>query len=1220
MKILKIELQNINSLHCETPIIIDFESPRFEDVGLFAITGPTGAGKTTLLDAITIALYRKVPRFEKSNSRAGLEDVVSYGAATAMSRVTFEASGKRYEAQWDIRLASNSGKKLGKPVESVRLKNLSTEQILAETKTTCDEKIAEVTQLNYDQFLRSVMLAQGEFAAFLSAKNSEKGLLLQQIAGDEIYRKIGETLKNRISDEKKLLEQINNKINTDDLLSEEDTDRLKIEAKQLEEDQKDVEAKLKIIEEILKWFEQKKKLANQKELIGKEKQQLELDVEKHHPIFVQLAKHQSAEPIKESLNEVVRLENEIEKKSNRLNVLELELSRLEVKVKLTVEDELVSKNKAAECEQLAMEWQPKLEKVTALDTNIKTHQTNIVEKQKLIADITISLNDILLKRDKETRVVKLYDEELVKTRTFLNQNKQIPVYEKYISSWNTQLTQRKSNSGRISVLNDEIIKGNRDFSENKSKIEALEIKRIKEKETFDVLSNQLKGIQEYLVVTNIENLVNQNELLSIQKEKLHELIQLSENYNVLNTNQDILKEQRKVLELRLNGYSTQLLQFTVEIEHASQLLKDAEELYEKDSYIVSLEEERKKLKKGEPCALCGSTEHPLIAKYSELRISESKMKLESRKEKLSYLTEELKKTELSKTKETAELENCQAQLIKLEQEKKTVTDKFGAYSTDFKLEDKTIIETAFKNIENQKISLTKKISETQEQQKIKDKIDEQVKLVVTGINEFELQLTQLKTANNSIAETSSEKKAEIIRLKDTNIELEEPLKTQFSECGLQIPEIEDTFLFLQQTGQLIKSYNDTTKRYTDVDNSMKQSFIEIGNFNNQIKNKNDEIQGINGQLTTLKNELVLFNENRKAILSPEISTTDKRNELQKAIDSSRAIEKSVTTILNTLKETQTGLIGEKKSIIKEQLENTEEFKHLLIVLTEKIEGSIFNSRDEVASALLNENVLTNYSLIKKDIDERTIALKTQEEGFTAEDEKLELERKNEITEENAREKQSGFNDDRNKLLHMAGVITEKFRKDSEIKNRNVKVVAEIKVQEIVCRKWMGLMNLLGGNQDAFNTYVQRLTLKNLIDLANLHLYKLNRRYSLQLNPQYKPGEELNFRLVDHYQADDTRLTDTTSGGEKFLISLSLALGLSDLASHNVSIGSLFIDEGFGTLDNDTLETVISTLETLKAQGKTIGIISHVDSLKERIPVQIQVFKKSNGVSIVEMNK
>jgi exonuclease SbcC len=133
------------------------------------------------------------------------------------------------------------------------------------------------------------------------------------------------------------------------------------------------------------------------------------------------------------------------------------------------------------------------------------------------------------------------------------------------------------------------------------------------------------------------------------------------------------------------------------------------------------------------------------------------------------------------------------------------------------------------------------------------------------------------------------------------------------------------------------------------------------------------------------------------------------------------------------------------------------------------------------------------------------------------------------------------------------------------------------------------------------------------------LYNLNRRYSLQLNPQYKTGEELNFKLVDHYQADEMRLVDTSSGGEKFLISLALALGLSDLASYNVSIGSLFIDEGFGTLDSNTLETVISTLETLKAQGKMIGIISHVDSLKERISVQIQVLKKSNGVSVVEIS-
>ena len=146
--------------------------------------------------------------------------------------------------------------------------------------------------------------------------------------------------------------------------------------------------------------------------------------------------------------------------------------------------------------------------------------------------------------------------------------------------------------------------------------------------------------------------------------------------------------------------------------------------------------------------------------------------------------------------------------------------------------------------------------------------------------------------------------------------------------------------------------------------------------------------------------------------------------------------------------------------------------------------------------------------------------------------------------------------------------------------------------------------------------MQRLTLKHLLDLANVHLYKLNKRYSLKMEDNYKPKEELNFNLIDHYQTDQARLVDTSSGGEKFIISLALALGLSDLASKNVKIDSLFIDEGFGTLDSNTLETVISTLETLQSQGKMIGIISHVENLKERIPTQIQITKKNNGVSEV----
>ena len=110
----------------------------------------------------------------------------------------------------------------------------------------------------------------------------------------------------------------------------------------------------------------------------------------------------------------------------------------------------------------------------------------------------------------------------------------------------------------------------------------------------------------------------------------------------------------------------------------------------------------------------------------------------------------------------------------------------------------------------------------------------------------------------------------------------------------------------------------------------------------------------------------------------------------------------------------------------------------------------------------------------------------------------------------------------------------------------------------------------------------------------------------------KPTGELELDIVDRWQGDVARDTRTLSGGESFLVSLSLALALSDLVSHKVSIDSLFLDEGFGTLDGDTLETALAALDVLNARGKMIGIISHVEALKERIPTQIHV-EKGGGV-------
>lgn len=151
--------------------------------------------------------------------------------------------------------------------------------------------------------------------------------------------------------------------------------------------------------------------------------------------------------------------------------------------------------------------------------------------------------------------------------------------------------------------------------------------------------------------------------------------------------------------------------------------------------------------------------------------------------------------------------------------------------------------------------------------------------------------------------------------------------------------------------------------------------------------------------------------------------------------------------------------------------------------------------------------------------------------------------------------------------------------------------------------WQRLDGSIGSAKgDKFRKFAQGLTLDHLLQLANWHLARLHGRYPLRR----KSTGELELDIVDAWQGDTTRDTRTLSGDKGFLVSLALAL--SDLVSNKTSIDSLFLDEGFGSLDGDTLEIALTALDSLNASGKIIGIVSHVEALKERISAQIQVEK------------
>ena len=206
---------------------------------------------------------------------------------------------------------------------------------------------------------------------------------------------------------------------------------------------------------------------------------------------------------------------------------------------------------------------------------------------------------------------------------------------------------------------------------------------------------------------------------------------------------------------------------------------------------------------------------------------------------------------------------------------------------------------------------------------------------------------------------------------------------------------------------------------------------------------------------------------------------------------------------------------------------------------------------------------------------------------------------------------------RSALLQRLGELSQACKVDSQNQENSAVKHAEIQKKETELIRYTQLNQLIGSADGAkFRRFAQSLTLDHLVYLANIRLNALHKRYCLQRN--VAGSDNLALEVMDTWQADTVRATETLSGGESFLVSLALALALSDLVSHKTSIDTLFLDEGFGTLDNETLEMALDALDNLHATGKMIGIISHVEALKDRIPVQVKVTKMTGlGMSRLE---
>ncbi|CAM6905827.1 exonuclease subunit SbcC [Citrobacter portucalensis] len=284
-----------------------------------------------------------------------------------------------------------------------------------------------------------------------------------------------------------------------------------------------------------------------------------------------------------------------------------------------------------------------------------------------------------------------------------------------------------------------------------------------------------------------------------------------------------------------------------------------------------------------------------------------------------------------------------------------------------------------------------------------------------------------------------------------------------------------------------------------------------------------------------------------------------------------------------------------------------------------LQASIFDNRDAFIAALLDEETFNRLELLKQSLEvqqqqAQTLLNQAQQALVTHQQQQpagVDLT----LTAQHLRDTLAQLTQLLRDNTTRQGEIRQQLRQDTENRQQQQALMQEIEKVAQQVEDWGYLNALIGSKEgDKFRKFAQGLTLDNLVWLANNQLTRLHGRYLLQR----KASEALELEVVDTWQADAVRDTRTLSGGESFLVSLALALALSDLVSHKTRIDSLFLDEGFGTLDSETLDTALDALDALNATGKTIGVISHVEAMKERIPVQIKV-KKINGLGYSKLD-
>lgn len=1193
MKILKIKSLNINSLKGEFEV--DFEK-FLKDESLFAITGPTGAGKSTILDVITCALYGRTARLSNPN------ELMSRHTGECLCEVEFEVKGKVYRSSWSQKRARKSPDGAFQS-SKMEISEVESGKVLESYLSKVPKYIEDLSGLDFDRFIQSMMLAQGSFDAFLKAKENERSSLLEKITGTQIYKQISQEIFKTYTSKNDEIKLDENLLGNIELLSNEVVSEKTLILNSSKINKLELDIRGNELKKVINWLENLQKLEADNTKYILEFEQISLEKENKKEDFIRLDLANKALNVQSIYQEKNSLTQIINQDKEKLEKLQKELIDLKQQLELKTNESLKSKDELDK-EKISFDTNSKkLQEKRTLQTKIESKLQNIKDLENKIS----SQNEQKIKLNEDLKVLKINQEKiendlktindyLIKNKNDESLKEEISLISKNVNDYKDVIKLLKqieeklqNNSLNEKTSQDSFTKAKKEFDEIKVLFDSKD-KEYKELELQTSSFNQKE-------LKNRERLKNIDKLITSIDEYKRLIEDILKEKNIISSSKDESKTIKTNIEEK-----TKLIN---EIQTHIQTLNDKREA---ELLIAKYESDRVNLKKGEECFLCGSKEHPFVNHKKSVSADETTSIIAQKKQIFDEENIALRTIELKLSKLETKIESSTLELNKLSKNKEEIEQVFSSLNFVLTDDSKTNLEEEKQLLEEELKNIVKIRDEKEKVLIQRDNLQKELNTKQTFVLQNEQELYKLKS---SIEQLQNEQTQNISKKQS----LEEELSNIYSKYELTFDEkFEENFKILVAKKDSFIN-NETSKK--ELDTKLQSLIVKLKELDTKIISIESSLKTDSEQLSKISTETKELQIQSKAILDvsdldnfeKEITSkfniiNEKYNSLSKDLVNLNAKNDSLNTQIKELNQKQIN-DNIKREEIKQKFNNA-------------LAENSFSSKEEFEKAILNKEQREELSLMCKALEEKYTQIQTLKIDTAK---KLSQQKELNLTD---KELQT-LNDELKELQTAIDELQKSIgslEKELEINASNMKKhqdkIKESEKKKEAFKVWIKLNEMLGSaSGDKFAKFAQGITLNQLIYLANKHLQILSPRYELQRSSD--SSKLLEIEICDGFQGDVVRPVSTLSGGESFIVSLSLALGLSALASQKISIDSLFLDEGFGTLDADSLELALNALNQLQSSGKMIGVISHVEALKERISLQIRVTPKGDGTSLLSLN-